>query len=59
MKKPASKIPAHNLTRESVRFLKNLRLETAIKEARAFMLLTSDPAEEFCGSRGAAIQAGI
>ena len=36
-----------------------LRLETAIMEARAFMLLMSDPAEEFCGSRGEAIQAGI
>jgi len=36
-----------------------LRLETAILEARAFMLLMSDPAEEFCGSRGEAIQAGI
>ena len=36
-----------------------LRLETAIQEARAFMVLMSDPAEEFCGSRGEAIQAGI
>jgi len=36
-----------------------LRLETAIQEARAFMLLMSDPPEEFCGQRGESIQAGI